>query len=458
MNHDHVFGEEQYARALEWIHGIGRFGMKPGLGRITALLERLGNPHRSLRFLHIGGTNGKGSTAAMIAGILEAAGYRIGLYTSPYLVSFTNRMAVNGAEIDPAELTRLVEQVRPLVEEIAGDPEQGQLTEFEVVTALAFLYFCRQAPDLVVLEVGLGGRLDATNVVRPEVCIITNISLDHTAVLGNTVEAVAREKAGIIKPGAPVVTAATDRAALEVITRACLDRHVPCYRAVAPGTVLTPRDKRVGIAAFDGRKTVPAGQCFNYRGLGRSFENIFIPLLGKYQCLNATTALIGLELLGKLGFPVTEEAVRRGLAGVCWPGRLEVLGRNPLLVLDGAHNPAAMQELVGAVADHFSGHDLILVLGFLADKEWGTMLRDLLPLARQVFVTEPDNPRACPAEQLANAIREHFSGSVFVYRNTGDAVQKALSAASPDSLVLITGSLYLVSEARRYLVGMKSGR
>lgn len=467
-------GCEEYRKALEWIHGIGRFGMNPGLKRITALLERLGNPHHSLRFLHVAGTNGKGSTAVMAATILEEAGYRVGLYTSPYLVSFTNRMAVNGVEISPAELVELVSLVRPLVEDIARDTSLGQPTEFEVVTVLGFLFFARQKPDLVVLEAGLGGRLDATNVIRPGACVITNISLEHTAVLGSTIEAIAREKAGIIKAGAPAITASLDRAAVEVIAAACREKSVPLYRVLPPGV-----EKVRDFALFEGnsdgsgdmcygstfycnRVVTEAGQRFSYCGINKNFDRLFIPLLGEHQCLNAATALTALEVLeaaqgvlscpgGKLSF--TGDAVRRGLARVRWPGRLEVLRREPLIVLDGAHNPAAVRLLARALPEHFPGRRLVLVLGILADKDRSAMLADLLPLADRVVATESSIPRACPAEKLAEDIRRLFSAPhrVTFHKSVGPALEEALQLASPEDLILVTGSLYTVSEARSYL-------
>ena len=234
--------EKDYEQAVAWIHSIGRFGMKPGLERISALLERFGNPQERLHFVHIGGTNGKGSTAAALASILQAAGYRVGLFTSPYFLSFTDRMVINGADIDGAELAELVAEVRPVVEAISKDPERGHATQFEVVTALAMLFFERRQVDLVVLEVGLGGRLDATNVVTPLLSVITNVTLDHTAVLGDTISAIAAEKAGIIKPAVPLVTATTDPAVLAVLQERCRALGAPLYRVL-------PREEARGGAS-----------------------------------------------------------------------------------------------------------------------------------------------------------------------------------------------------------------
>jgi len=294
--------EKKYEDALDWIHGLGRFGIKPGLERVTALLDKLGNPHLSLKFVHIGGTNGKGSTAVMLTSILRAAGYKVGLYTSPYLLSFTNRMAVNGDDIDRAELVSLVEEVRPVVDLISEDPELGDMTEFEVVTVLALCYFARQNTDLVVLEVGLGGRLDATNVITPLISVITNISLEHTDILGDTIEKIAFEKAGIIKAGKPLVTAAADERALGVFEKRCSELGSPMYRVYPFSAVseAVPENRPIALPG----KITSAGQCFSYKGFSLQIEDLFIPLRGSYQLDNAATALAAAEMLRAKGYDV----------------------------------------------------------------------------------------------------------------------------------------------------------
>ncbi|HHX87925.1 MAG TPA: bifunctional folylpolyglutamate synthase/dihydrofolate synthase [Firmicutes bacterium] len=442
---------QSYRKALDWIHSTGRFGMNQGLVRINELLNRLGNPHHNLSYLHIGGTNGKGSTAAMIASVLKASGYRAGLYTSPYLVSFTNRFSVDGEDISPRELVELVERVRPLVEQVAKDPKLGQPTEFEVVTALAFLYFARLRPDLVVLEVGLGGRLDATNVITPLVSVITNISLEHTRVLGNSVEAIACEKAEIIKPGVPVVTAAADPVALKLFSAVCRDRRAPGYRVVSARDEVS-RNGWSGICTYSERKLVPLGQQFCYQGLDLNLEGLLIPLRGEHQIVNASTALAALELLSRRGFVFSEDGLRRGLKDTCWPGRLEVLGKSPPVVLDGAHNPAAMEQLARSISEHFRYRRLVLVLGILKDKDKEAMFKHILPLAYRLVLTRPAYERAASPEEMArsSALKAYYSGPLQIENEVGRALEAALKLAGKMDLVLVAGSLYTVSEAREY--------
>lgn len=442
--------ERCYGNALDWIHSLSRFGMKPGLERITAILEMLGNPHRLVKHVHITGTNGKGSTAAMLASILDAAGYRVGLYTSPYILSFTNRMAVKGKDIEHGELVELVGRVRPVVEEVAADQRFGQPTEFEVVTALAFTFFARKQVDLVVLEVGLGGRLDATNVVHPLLSIITNVSLEHTEVLGATVEAVATEKAGIIKKGVPVLTASDDEEVLGVIRRraAALDAPLHCLypcRGAAGKTMKHP--------VFSRRKVTDRGQYFDYCGFERSFEDLFIALRGSYQLCNAATALAAVELLARQGYMISEKAVRRGLKETEWPGRLELLNNSPKLVVDGAHNPAAIKQMAQTLPDYFSYRRLVLVFGIMADKDAPAMMSALLPLADEVIFARAAIPRAADPGRLAEIARDqlHYDHNrIKVVEEVGTALETGLSQAGPDDLVLVTGSFYIVSEARAH--------
>lgn len=442
--------EARYREALQWIHGLGRFGIKPGLERITALLQMLGNPHGRLSYVHIAGSNGKGSTAAMLASVLRAAGYSCGLYTSPYLLSFTNRMAVDGDDIGQEDLVTLVEKVKPLVEEISADENLGDMTEFEVVTALALLYFAEQKPDLVVLEAGLGGRLDATNVVIPLLSIITNISLEHTAVLGNTITAIAGEKAGIIKAGRPLVTAADHEDALALFRERCLELEVPFYR-VFP-TPEREEQMPAGKPAALLKKIDHSGQLFSYRGLSVNIDDLFVNLRGAYQLTNTATALTAIELLAESGFEVEESSIRKGLAEVSWPGRLELLQEKPQIVLDGAHNPAAMEKLVQSFPRYFNYRRLILVIGMLADKDTAAMLEHILPLAERVIFTRPAIDRAADPEIIAAFALEHLKleKDYMVMQNYGEALDKAIEIAEPEDVVLVTGSLYTVSDIRAY--------
>lgn len=426
-----------YQESLSWIHSIGRFGMNQGLQRIELLLHYLGDPHKKLKFLHIGGTNGKGSTAALAASVLEAAGYRVGLYTSPYLEQFTNRMAINGEDISRERLVVLVKRVKPLVEKVAAEFPYGHPTEFEVVTAIAFTYFAEECPDIIVLEVGLGGRLDATNVVQPLATAITTISLEHTQVLGNTIEAIAREKAGIIKEGSAVVTQVKG-SALEVFKDTCRERNVPLFSL--------GKD-------FKGEKVSGDlnGQGFHYRGLRHDYFNLHISLLGDFQVNNAALALASLELLQEKGFLLPEDAIRRGLFHTRWPGRLEIMRRSPLVVIDGAHNLEAFQNLRQTLFNTFSYRRLILVLGILGDKAVEEILQEILPVADILVITTPNSPRAADPWMLEKTAAQMISGPVYVKENISDAIKLALSLAKAPDLVLIAGSLYVISDARQFL-------
>ena len=442
--------EQKYREALEWIHGLERFGIKPGLERVEAMLELLGNPHQGTRFIHVAGTNGKGSTAAMLASILRAAGYSVGLYTSPYLLSFTNRMAVNNTDIDHGELVGLVERIKPIVKQLQNDSELGHPTEFEVVTVLALAYFALSEVDLVVLEVGLGGRLDATNIVTPLISIITNISLEHTDVLGSTIEEIAFEKAGIIKQGKPLITAAEDQRALGVFEKRCQDLDCLYYRVLPPREV---GEQPVNQRPFSMiKKITEDGQFFDYYGFKSEQPDLFISLRGKYQLLNAATALAAVELLEEDGFTVSRAAILKGLAETSWPGRLELLQKEPLVIMDGAHNPAAMEKLAEAVPLYFEYKHLVLVIGMLADKDTAAMLKYILPLSDSVVFTRPLLPRAADPQTIADFALNHFKlvKDYYVIEEHQEALEKAFELAEPEDAILVTGSLYTVSDIRAY--------
>ncbi|HHX75129.1 MAG TPA: bifunctional folylpolyglutamate synthase/dihydrofolate synthase, partial [Firmicutes bacterium] len=335
-----------YQEALDWIHSLYRFGSNLGLERVTRLMKLLGNPQQQFRSVHIAGTNGKGSTAAFLAAMLQAEGLKVGLYTSPYIEAFTNRMAINGIDIDKDHLVAIVQKVKAAVEEMAAG-EAGQPTEFEVVTALAFTYFAMAQPDWVVVEVGLGGRLDATNVITPDVTVITNIGLEHTQVLGETIAAIAGEKAGIIKPHIPVVTAAADEEALAVLRQVAADRGCPLYQVDRDFT-------------YQVRSVSLEGTVFSYSSPWRRLSDVQVGLLGRHQARNATLALAARELLP---LPFREQAARVGLAHTRWPGRLELFSRRPLVMVDGAHNTDGVLALRTALQELLAGRRLRLVTG-----------------------------------------------------------------------------------------------
>lgn len=429
--------DKAYEQALSFIHSLHRFGMRPGLERITELLDRLGNPHRSLRVVHVTGTNGKGSTTAIIASVLQAAGLRTGMYISPYLEEFAERIRIDGANIPKGDLVNLLGEVRQALSAMTAAGFEHP-TEFEVVTAIGFLHFARQQVDVLALEVGLGGRYDATNVVeRPLVSVITNVGLDHMNVLGDTVEEIARDKAGICKPGVPCVTAASRSGALAEIEKTCL--------AVGAPLIVVGREVTVEII-----QAGPTGLRLEVRTPKQRYPDLEIGLAGKHQALNAATALAACELLAERGLPVDEAAIRRGLRTARWPGRLELFPGNPPVLIDGAHNADGAQVLADALRTLYEHRRLILVLGILADKEVERVLKTLVPLADLVIATTPDSPRALPPAELVGKV-EALGRPCRPVSDPGAALKAALAEAGPGDLVCVAGSLYLVGRVRTLL-------
>ncbi len=415
-------------QAAEQIHLAAWIGQRPGLDRIRELLGRLGDPQRGLKFVHIAGTNGKGSTAAMTANILTRAGYRTGLYTSPHLRRFHERFQVDGVPIPDEALARLAQRVLDAARGMA-DPA----TEFELMTALGMLYFQETGCELVVLEVGLGGRLDSTNVIDPpEAAVITHIGLEHTKELGDTLGKIAGEKAGIIKPGAPVVLYHQTREVEEVVERAC-------QAAGAPLVKTAPEALEVLSSGLEGQR-------FTYKGK----TPYSISLLGDYQLENALTAIETAEVLRERGWNISDEALREGLAGAIWPGRMELARRGPDVILDGAHNPQCMEALAGSLTKLFPERKLWFLTGVLADKDYPAMLEILLPLAAGFVTVTPDSPRALSAGDLAHYLTERGAGAV--PQNTLEAgLEEAVRQAGPEGAVCICGSLYMIGEARHLL-------
>ena len=404
-----------------------------GLDRTRLLLGLIGNPQDQLRFVHVAGTNGKGSTCSFIASILQAAGYRTGLFTSPYLITFEERIRVNGANIpahDLRDATLVVRQAALQIQRQLGEHP----TEFELMTAVALLHFARSACQIVVLEVGLGGRLDSTNVIQaPEVCVICRIGLDHTALLGSTVEQVATEKAGILKPGCPVVSWPQDAPAMEVVRTRC--DQLGCTLRVPDFSQLTAGKVERGLRPV------------SYGAFG-SFE---LQLLGSYQPSNAALALEAVALLRERGWNVPDAALRAGLRATEWPGRFQVVAHDPTFVVDGGHNPQGAQALVDSVQDVFPGMRPVLLMGVLADKDYRSMLRTVLPLAKAVVAYEPPSPRALSAQDLAAAVvqvRDQLQCYVDVHA-VDDLVQGVALArklAGQEGLVVAFGSLYSISQ------------
>lgn len=425
-----------YQAALEYISSFGRFGSRPGLERMRWLLERLDHPEKSMGFIHVAGTNGKGSTTAFVHSILQAAGKRVGMFTSPYLEAFTNRIGVNGQDIDEGKLAELVARMQPFLEEVNAS-ELGPITQFEVTTVLALLYYRETEVELVAWETGLGGRLDATNVVTPLVSVITNIGLEHTEVLGNSLAEIAGEKAGIIKQGVPLVTAVEDEEAWRVIAEQATDLDAPLWRL--------GRDFHCQRGAFS-----LAGQSLSYRDqLGLTMQ-LDISLLGEHQCRNATLAVAAVRQLEQQGIDIPHLAYEQGLSRTCWPGRLEIMSQAPLILVDGAHNPHGTGVLRQALLDYFPGRKIVMVLGILKDKERQEMFGHLLPLASRVFFTAPQYGRATDPEIL---LRDAASFDVMATTTTSvpEAIDRAMATLGEGEMLLIAGSLYTVAEARDHL-------
>lgn len=426
-----------YQDTLDYLFGLQRFGIKLGLANMRRMLSALGNPHRALRSVLIGGTNGKGSVAAFVAKIFEKAGYSVGLYTSPHLSDFSERIRLNGRPIPRDEVAGLTEvlrsaqRARALQGPAGGSSEcASDITFFECATLLAFLFFAQQKVDLAVIEVGMGGRLDATNVLSPLVSAVTTIGLEHQQYLGKTLEEIAREKAGIIKAQGKLITAVAQPRALAPIRSQCRSLGATMYRL--------GKDIRV-------KKNGQGG--FNYRGISHSYPDLRLNLLGDYQITNAALAVGITELLIERGFAVGEPALRGGLSAMRWPGRMELVSRSPRVVLDGAHNAAAARCLRQALQTSLSYRRLILVLGIMEDKALASMLKTLVPLAHETIFTRPNLDRAASPHALLG-LAPAGEGKMQVVEEVKQAVRTAMLLAGPEDLVCVTGSLFTVGEAR----------
>ncbi|HET92211.1 MAG TPA: bifunctional folylpolyglutamate synthase/dihydrofolate synthase [Chloroflexi bacterium] len=402
------------------------------LSRVERLLARLGDPHTRFPAIHIAGTKGKGSSAALCESCLRAAGYRTGFYTSPHLHTFRERIQVAGRKISQDEVVALVDELRPLMEQVPG------VTTFEAITVIGLLCFARAEVDIAVVEVGLGGRLDATNVLQPEVSVITSLSLDHTYLLGDTLAEIAREKAGIIKPGVPVVSAPQRAEAIRVVEDISKRRQAPLLE------VGRDWDYRPGLADLE-------GQVFTVQRIADGGSDLdgayWIPLLGRHQLENAANAIAALDVLHRRGFQISAGAVREGLRTVRWPGRLEILSRNPLVVVDCAHNSYSAQVLREALAEWFPGRQWVLLFGASADKDIAGILEALLPISEYVIVTRSDHPRAATPIELADVVASGGGGAE-VCVNVRKSLRRGLAMMDPGSGLLATGSIFLVADVR----------
>lgn len=413
-----------YEQTLAYLYGLGRFGIKPGLERITAILHSLGNPQETLKVVHVAGTNGKGSSASFLSSIIGAGGYRVGLFTSPHLIDFSERISINGIPVSRGEVVSLAERV------IASAPSDA--TFFELVTAMAYLHFHREKVDIAVMEVGMGGRFDATNAASGILSIITPVSLDHCEYLGSSLSAIAFEKGGVIKPGAPVVTARQEKEAFEVIAA----------KSSEVGSTLYYQDRDFS-AAWE-------GDLLTYRGLGTELHRLRPGIYGRYQDCNAAVALCAAELLSQMGLPLDEAALSRGISLAQWPGRMEIVSENPMIMLDGAHNPAGSKALAESLAA-LSHRRLFLMAGVMGDKDLHGILSPLLDLAHLVICVAPRLDRALPSAELERFCRGYGRPAVDA-GTVAEGLDYARGRAEAGDLILVCGSLFTVGEARGHLL------
>lgn len=422
-----------YEEALTFIHSVCWKGSLPGLGRTQELMARLGNPEKKLKYIHVAGTNGKGSTASMLESVLRKAGYKTGLYTSPFIFRFNERMRANGEDISDQELAEITEYVKPHAQAMADAP-----TEFELVTAIGFEFFLRHKCDIVVLEVGLGGEMDSTNVIpSPEVAVLTNLGLEHTDVLGNSMELIAHAKAGIIKDSCPVAVYPVSEEVHKVYLEHC-GGDAGRLSFADFGSIVLHEHSFLG-QRFD---------CAGYRDL-------FIPLLGQHQLKNAATVLCALASLQARGWQITQQHIREGLRDVSWPGRFEVVRRNPDFIIDGGHNPQCLEALAKNVEDYLAGRRIVALTGVMADKDYGKMYGSMAPYVSAFVTVTPDNPRAMKATALAEALSVYGKPAV-ACDSIAAGVAEAGRLAGDDGVVLAFGSLYMVGDVRAAVLGSQN--
>jgi len=416
---------------LEYIHSVKWQGSKPGLERTEELLQALGNPEKQLKFVHVAGTNGKGSTSICIATVLKEAGYKTGLFISPYVLQFNERIQVSGEFISDDELESLVNEIKPFADAMEDSP-----TEFEIITALALKHFLNKACDIVVLEVGMGGRLDSTNVIEtPELAVITAIGYDHVKELGPTISDIAREKAGIIKAGGDVLIYEGEPEVESVFERISSEHGA--------------RLRKVDFTRLIDQK-------FSLEGLNlriKPYGEIMLPLIGAYQPKNATLAITALEMLRDKGYKITDDDIIKGIASVKWPGRFEVLGQKPVFILDGSHNPQGMEATAESLNSHFGDNaklsrpKVIFLIGIMADKEVDKMIAHIAPLAERFIVVKPDNPRAMCTKELTEKLKR-FGVPVVDCGSVSDGVSEALKTAGESDVICALGSLFFSAEVR----------
>lgn len=429
----YIYGRTNY-EAVPRPHAEGNYDLR----RVYELLEALDNPHLKARSVHIAGTNGKGSTATMLAAILTEAGYKTGLYTSPHLVTTRERFRVDGQMITEEELADMVTRLKPVITAVDERATYGRLTVFEILTVLGFVYFAEKGCDFQVLEVGMGGRFDATNVISPEVCILTAISYDHCDILGKTLAEIAAEKCGIIKPGCVVVSHPQEEEAARVIRETCREKEA---RLITVGQDVTRRSQGYNL---NQQRALVNGRLCSYR--------IAFPLLGQYQLDNAAAAVAAAEVLIEQGCRISRDIIVRGLGNVHFPGRMNIVSRDPLIILDGGHNPGAAHNLKEALTNYFRPERSILVIGIARDKDYECIIEELAPAFDIVIATRYNNPRSASPELLAAEFNK-YGKTTKVSGSVAEAIEEAKSIASKSDLICVTGSLYVVGEAIEHIEG-----
>ncbi|WHX99496.1 folylpolyglutamate synthase/dihydrofolate synthase family protein [Neobacillus sp. DY30] len=425
-----------YNEALEWIHGRLRLGIKPGLARMEWMMEKLGSPELKMKTVHIGGTNGKGSTVTFLRSILEAAGYSVGTFTSPYIEQFNERISVNGKPISDKEILELTNVIVPLADELE-ETELGGPTEFEVITAMSFYYFANiNQVDIVLYEVGLGGRFDSTNVIQPIASVITNIGLDHTNILGHTYEDIAFEKAGIIKEQIPIFTAVKNQNALKIIKEQAANKHAPIF-------IL---NQDFSITAHRSRET---GEMFTLSSANFVFEQLEINMIGQHQTENAALSVMASQYINQHEeFSISENAIKTGLKKAYWPGRFEILSKSPLVVVDGAHNDEGISALTHELSNRYSNYNIHIIFAALKDKKLDKMISQLDQVADEITFVSFDFPRAAEAMDLFSLSNSKHKS---ISENWQAYLAKSIQNQEQDSVLIITGSLYFISEVKLYL-------
>ena len=424
-----------YRETMDYIHNTAKFGMNFGLKRTKRLLEYLGSPHEKLKCIHIAGTNGKGSTSAMVAEILKESGYKVGLYTSPFLEEFEERIQINSVNIPKEKLCSVIEKVSKAVDKVSkeglGDP-----TEFEIITAAMFLYYYEENIDIAVVEVGLGGRLDSTNILDPMLTVITSISYDHVGILGTTLKEIATEKAGIIKEGVPLVLYPVEEEAREAIV-----------------SVAKMKNCEINSVAYNDAEFIKIIEEEKmYQVVRKNNEEYKLALLGTHQVINFSVVMKIVESLRKLGYTISNENVKNALKNVVWKGRMEVVANKPYILLDGAHNLGGIEKLKESLHKYFNYSKLILIIGILGDKDVEHMLEKIIPSAEEIITVTPNSPRAMSATELKSKIERITSKKVSSFDRYEEAFGYAKDISNEDDMILICGSLYMIGDMRKIVV------